>query len=538
VSTLLAGDADTLRREAATLTTARRFADAAERLDRARTAGVSARLGEELAGRAEDLRLAAGAMDALVTTAKEHPGRFAAVMWEGTAAPLTITSADAEGFAATLPGGNTRLRWASLEPVALKAFIERAKFAGEDLLRAAAMMQCLEQTNDAELLLVRYAEGGGDGARLASHFARWCGERRVPEGGYVVHEGRLLTVADRDRLLLEVRMASAKYRVADGDAATRRAAVDELLSLGESARWTLLKSLYAARDRLARDLSNAGVVRDPRTRAFLQEELKKARAAALEFINDAKAYPYPSPDHRGQDEVNRRVEVVRRLWLDPVQIVRAQSPEVDGLLKEGEEVEALLAKHEEGYVADPVALRGPANAALDLRAAMADPYDAKVLAFNEKVKTTADPEERENVLAVNEYRMMMGRTAVKIEERLLRAARGHSRHMRENNYFSHDTTTPGLETPGKRAARQGYGGGVGENIYVGSASGRDAFHAWFHSSGHHRNMVGGRWTDLGCGRSGSHFTQLFGALTGKSLADPDPLPPPAADCAPEPLPEK
>src|SRR5262245_59253893 len=162
-------------------------------------------------------------------------------------------------------------------------------------------------------------------------------------------------------------------------------------------------------------------------------------------------------------------------------------------------------------------------------------YDLKVLAFNERVATSATLEEKDNVRAVNEYRMMMGRAAVKIEERLVRSARGHSRHMRDHDYFAHENPAyPEVKDPGTRARRQGYGGGVGENIAWGTPTGRDAFQAWFGSSGHHRNMLGRGWTEMGAGRAlPSHWTQNFGALGGRALGDPAPLPAPATDVAPE-----
>ena len=75
---------------------------------------------------------------------------------------------------------------------------------------------------------------------------------------------------------------------------------------------------------------------------------------------------------------------------------------------------------------------------------------------------------------MNEYRIMMGRAPVKIDERLVRAARGHSIEMRTKGYFAHESATPGHESPGKRCALQGYSGGVGENIAKGMGTGRAA----------------------------------------------------------------
>jgi uncharacterized protein YkwD len=235
---------------------------------------------------------------------------------------------------------------------------------------------------------------------------------------------------------------------------------------------------------------------------------------------------------------------VREVWESPFRLVAAMDDSVKAALEVLVEVDEALARVVPGHKPDFSGLEQRAGRAVDMpgfvppgAAAGVREYSLKVLAYNERVATSAGREEKDNVRAVNEYRMMMGRTAVKIEERLVRAARGHSRHMNQHGYFAHDAPAqfPEVRSPGDRARRQGYGGGVGENIAMGTPSGRDAFRAWFGSSGHHRNMLGRGWTEMGAGRSAPHhWTQLFGAAGGKNLDDPAALPPPAADVAPDP----
>jgi hypothetical protein len=94
--------------------------------------------------------------------------------------------------------------------------------------------------------------------------------------------------------------------------------------------------------------------------------------------------------------------------------------------------------------------------------------------------------------------------------------------------------SPGLASPGRRAQREGYGPGVGENIAQGPASAKAAFDGWYHSSGHHRNMLNRGWTEMGTGKYGTLWTQVFGAMTGRVIRDLDPLPPPTPDTLPEP----
>jgi uncharacterized protein YkwD len=347
-----------------------------------------------------------------------------------------------------------------------------------------------------------------------------------------------MSAEDRDAELMEDRKADAYQRLLSGDPAAEEAAAKELVAMGAPARFTLYKGLRSLRMRRIEDLAAHKSMTSPSTRMRLKSMLEERRKTALLLIEDAVKYPYnrANPTKKGQKEVNELVDLVREVWDTPLDLVLEWSADVKPLLDRVMQVDGWLEQADEDgeFVADMESVHAAVRDAIGVRDFFPDKYSHEVLAFNREVKTTSDAEERDNVLAVNEYRMMMGRTAVKIHERLLRAARGHSKHMRPNKYFSHHSKFKGLESPCKRAKRQGYNGGVGENISAGRPTGRGAFWAWFHSSGHHRNMIGRGWTELGAGRSHAHFTQLFGRLTGKSLKQLEELPPPEEDVAPDP----
>ena len=149
-------------------------------------------------------------------------------------------------------------------------------------------------------------------------------------------------------------------------------------------------------------------------------------------------------------------------------------------------------------------------------------------------------EEKDCVRAVNEYRMMMGRRrrqdprAPGARRARPQPAHAGARLLRPRRARA-TSATPENRTPGDRARRQGYGGGVGENIARGTWSGRDAFAAWFTSSGHHRNMVaraGRRWAPAAA--AATWWTQVFGAAGGTSMDLPEALPAPEEAFAPEP----
>ncbi|MCU0722298.1 MAG: CAP domain-containing protein [Planctomycetes bacterium] len=108
---------------------------------------------------------------------------------------------------------------------------------------------------------------------------------------------------------------------------------------------------------------------------------------------------------------------------------------------------------------------------------------------------------------------MLGRRAVKIEDCLLKAARGHSAYMTKTGKFAHVIEgEPEGATPGERCKTAGYpGSNVSENISFNCTDPMGTFVAWYNSSGHHRNMINRNWTVLGAGFSGPHWTQNFGA---------------------------
>ncbi len=80
--------------------------------------------------------------------------------------------------------------------------------------------------------------------------------------------------------------------------------------------------------------------------------------------------------------------------------------------------------------------------------------------------------------------------------------------MRRLKFFDHTSPLPGKTTPWDRAKLFGTLA-ASENIYRGAADGRVANRAWFHSPGHHKNMLGNH-ARVGVGRSGGYFTELFG----------------------------
>ncbi len=123
--------------------------------------------------------------------------------------------------------------------------------------------------------------------------------------------------------------------------------------------------------------------------------------------------------------------------------------------------------------------------------------------YNERCAYSLDREERRFVRVLNRYRRVLGLPPFEVEERLNAAARNHSREMVDLGYFGHISPVPRNRTPTDRVRLEGYNGGVGENCLAGRVDGRGAFEGWYHSPGHHRNLVSGG-PHLGVGSVAGH----------------------------------
>ncbi len=158
---------------------------------------------------------------------------------------------------------------------------------------------------------------------------------------------------------------------------------------------------------------------------------------------------------------------------------------------------------------------------------------------NERRKTVADDAERKQVEVTNEYRIMFGRRAVLIADKLVLSARAHSDDMSRGGFFDHfnqrllnmkpgekvpkqacgcssDALIPGCtHGPDARIRAQGYEFvACSENIEEGSGDPESAHKGWIHSSGHHRNILHTAWKEMGTGRVGKYWDQNFGLPPG------------------------
>lgn len=152
-------------------------------------------------------------------------------------------------------------------------------------------------------------------------------------------------------------------------------------------------------------------------------------------------------------------------------------------------------------------LAGEEELAVGLAAPM-DNATRAVLAANAALAARLDPEEFRAILALNLTRNLLGLPACAIDLKLCATARDHSADMKKLKFFAHESPVPGKKTPWDRAERFGTSASA-ENIAMGYQDGRAANLGWFHSPGHHVNMLDNH-VRVGMGRVDTHYTELFG----------------------------
>lgn len=157
----------------------------------------------------------------------------------------------------------------------------------------------------------------------------------------------------------------------------------------------------------------------------------------------------------------------------------------------------------------------PLQDALDLdeewSAVLAAPMtdrDRETMRRNRERAAEFQPDEYEGILFHNRIRIQLGLHAQAVDPKLCAAGRDHSKDMKELGFFAHESPVEGKKTPGDRAARFGTSAGA-ENIAMGMRAPRDAILAWWHSPGHHKNMLGGS-DRIGLGHFEGYWTEMFG----------------------------
>jgi len=326
----------------------------------------------------------------------------------------------------------------------------------------------------------------------------------------------------------QAELGRLRQRAMSADAAGALAAIAEMEALGEPARASLREVLEALLKRSGAALEMAVRQAAPTERMEkLEAELAAVRKDALANVERL---------NKGDETVPQAMAYYKKL----VVLARPVSAALAGRARLLEAVElrfALVAAARRaglpaGDEAAQRALLDRAGAALGAKLAgpedlagvrKAPPAAAAALcrlnrdiaAWNRRGGGAMHREEYANAFQLNDYRELLGLSRLEIDERLVQAARQHSKEMVDLKYFAHDSPVKEHKGFAERIRQAGYAAPGGENIALGPRTGAEAFWQWFASPPHHKNMVRAGFTAVGVGKWGKLWTQNFGR--GKPL---------------------
>jgi len=452
----------------------------------------------ELRRRAAEIQAAADLQAAVVAelVAGKAPRKQIEKRWR-------IVTGDRKSLTVKTRGNELNYPWAEVPaPLHMALLARKVDSTGNGKLGLAVAAHVI---GDKATLLLALATVYADGEKnedVDRYLAEIVRNEPLPEGGYVVHGGELLTRADFVRQQEEELIAQFKAQLDRSYAAIK---ADKSLSK--------LNKLIAKKD-----------------------ELDRRRNYALELIFDEKKYFYPYR-HRAneyypvQKEVDHRVEKVVEAWEDGATVKVSESDAVKRLLKKFDEAASELEKRYvdvEEKVAEIRFLRAYFGKKFTIQTLFRTQeeldlidYTVEVMEWNTQVKGDIKANEREQVRVTNDYRIMFGRWPVRIVEKLVLSSRGHCEEMSRLGYFGHFSPTPGRKSPYDRMRLAGYQCGSSENIVAGTTDPKSAHQRWCHSSGHHRNLLMPPWTEMGTGALGSFMCQNFGRAPRWRHTPPD-----------------
>jgi len=328
--------------------------------------------------------------------------------------------------------------------------------------------------------------------------------------------------ADLKKLVRDAR--SKKFDV-------RLDAYHALLDLGPEGVKVLEPILRDAEDAARRSfLSHAKGSKAKGFRKRLKKKIDARRKAAIAIIKDRVKYPDDAHGAVGQHLVDGEVAKLRELWIRPGRLFTEEVPEINDTLYYIREAAQYLKRcgfNPNWYDEDLKAAYRELDEQFDPIEVCFSKKDRdeieEIYEFNATGPLSATDDERRYARILNDYRLMLGLDAMELDDRLVVASRKHSQEMLDMSYFAHESPVAENRSPGMRAQKEGYSGGVMENCAT-SRDAQGAFDGWYTSSGHHRGLITGS-KQLGIGHSvhqgggrGSQWTMMAGSsnsLRGK-----------------------
>jgi len=497
---------------------------------RSRDADFAARLGL----RAERSELCA-ALHESVAAALGSGRRLRAVSRAGE--DLVLVAVAGPRFSTA--GDDAHVTWADVSATGIMFLVEQVGIAGKPALGGAAMIYGLGDTVLAEDLLAKALRADpGLKNEIDRIIARGRGES-YDERGYELGADGFVSVRELEQRKEAAKIARRIDAAFRGGDEQREQFLTALLARGPDMLDAVIWAFEADLGRQVDKLESSALRKKVSRLEEHRDELDRVRKHAKDLIYDTVEYFYPykppavsserfAEYNRVQAEVNRRTDEVRRVWKDDRVEVSVPSSLRDDLarLEWCASVLRRLGAFDPGDLADiewaralPVGGKVGIAGYCRTRAERAELDEwRRIEAYNRVTERKLGSSVRELLRITNGYRGMFRHRPLAISPVVCRAALGHAEEMSRLGYFAHMSPTPGRRTPSDRMKSAGYDYGVTENIALnGSALG--AHHAWLRSSGHHRNLLNPRHTEIGIGVDGRNWVQNFGS--GRAYEESD-----------------
>ncbi|MCD4656953.1 MAG: FHA domain-containing protein, partial [Planctomycetes bacterium] len=276
-------------------------------------------------------------------------------------------------------------------------------------------------------------------------------KRSIPEGGFIYHR----VSGDRDRIITpeEMQVIENKKQIKklmrqlkkDFKTLLRQSKEEKLQKANAETKETLTAMINLGADEEIPEIIN--IIRDTMTEMAkkartgrghitpaLKQKLEAARAEALGRINDKVRYPDANHGARdangehGQPWVDEAVNKLGEIWEDP------QFGRIDILLSK------ILSMFKEfiDIVDANSRYHNPEEDQKIMDEVSRQLEDDKILRDNASAGPSyCTPNEKAHVRIVNDYRIMLGRSPLRINSQLCTASRRHSEYMKASGKFAH-----------------------------------------------------------------------------------------------------
>lgn len=432
--------------------------------------------------------------------------------------------------------GNARISWASLAAADFLKICERVQLDAPARLGLAVFLFDEGEEDAAHRALERLVLDEPDSREAINMLlARKLGISVPPGPGFLVWNHRWVTPLKYDQEMRGSHFHELRAKIIGGTADDRLFAYSELVAMGEPGIRALREDLPRCRDDIHMELRGTSTYKKLAELHARRVELQGLRDAILARVFDLEQYPKDFKPPKASQQVyatyrktqawiDMKTRDLEELWSN-ARRQRVRFPA--GFEKDLRQLQACVRWFDDVRLDRPSIGESdflewiPAGwIEVNLQNFPATPADVTqwndsvaALAANRSYKGAAGQDEVTMVAISNKYRMMMGRTALRIHDGLVEAAQQHSEEMSILGYFAHSSPVEKYRTPDRRTRLFGFPGHhVGENIARGYTDALATHEAWCDSPPHHRNILKEAWTHVGQGRSGKHWTSNFGEL--------------------------